>query len=103
LWRLPQAEFGLAYSTAAATQAELPTCCKRAGKVHNESMVALGTDYVAWTEETARKVRERRFDEIDLAVVAEEIESLGSSERGEVDNRLTQLLLHLLKWNYQPD
>ena len=36
-------------------------------------------------------------------MLAEEIESLGSSERGEVDSRLTQLLMHLLKWQHQQD
>ena len=34
--------------------------------------------------------------------LAEEIESLGRSERYEIESRLKVLLVHLLKWRYQP-
>jgi hypothetical protein len=43
-----------------------------------------------------------QFSEIDLANLIEEIESMGRSEKRGLENRLTALLLHLLKWQYQP-
>jgi hypothetical protein len=61
------------------------------------------TDYVAWAEQTAQKLRDCRFDEIDISALAEEIEDLGGSQRDSVDSRLTQLLMHLLKWQYQEE
>ena len=40
--------------------------------------------------------------EADIGHIAEEIESMGRSERRELVNRLVVLLLHLLKWEFQP-
>jgi Domain of unknown function DUF29 len=59
-------------------------------------------DFFAWTQEQARLLRDRRFDDVDLGNVVEEIESVGRSEKREIRNRLTVLVMHLLKWKYQP-
>jgi hypothetical protein len=60
------------------------------------------TDFFAWTQEQARLLREGRFSEIDIENVAEELDSLGNSQKREVRSRLVVVLLHLLKWRYQP-
>lgn len=60
-------------------------------------------DFYAWTQDQAQKLRDRRHNEIDWENVAEEIESLGRSQRREIRSRLLVLLLHLLKWEFQPD
>ena len=60
------------------------------------------TDFFAWTQEQARLLRERRFDDLDLINLVDEVESVGGSEKREIMNRLAQLLGHLLKWKYQP-
>jgi hypothetical protein len=59
-------------------------------------------DFHAWTHEQADLLRAGRLAEADIAHIVEEIESLGRSERRELVNRLTVLLLHLLKWRFQP-
>jgi hypothetical protein len=59
-------------------------------------------DFYAWTQEQARLLRERRWDDLDLENLVDEVESVGGSERREIRNRLTILLGHLLKWKYQP-
>jgi hypothetical protein len=59
-------------------------------------------DVVAWASEQARLLRERRFDLLDIAHLAEEIEDVGKSEQRELMNRMAQLLIHLLKWQLQP-
>jgi hypothetical protein len=59
-------------------------------------------DLVAWTEEQAALLRSGKLREIDAAHLAEEIESLGSSERRELRNRFARLLQHLLTWQFQP-
>ncbi len=60
------------------------------------------TDFCAWTQHTAQLLRERRWDEIDMAQLIEEVEDLGRSERSGIKSQLSRLLLHLLKWQYQP-
>lgn len=48
-------------------------------------------------------LRARRLSEADIDHIAEEIESMGKAEKRELVSRLTALLLHLLKWQFQPD
>jgi hypothetical protein len=60
------------------------------------------TDFYAWTQQQARLLRERRWTDLDLENVAEEIESVGRSEKREIRSRLKVLIAHLLKWKYQP-
>ena len=60
-------------------------------------------DFYAWANEQAALLRAGRLSEADIENIAEEIESMGRSERRELVSRLTVLLVHLLKWRYQPD
>ena len=59
-------------------------------------------DFYAWSLEQAALLRAGRVGEADLATIAEEIESMGKTEKRELVSRLTVLLLHLLKWERQP-
>ena len=63
-------------------------------------------DFYAWTQDQAAKLRARAvFDnrgDIDWENAAEEIDSMGRRERREIASRLTLLLMHLLKWRFQP-
>jgi len=61
------------------------------------------TDFYAWTQRQAQLLRHEAFEEIDWQNLAEEIESLGRSEKRELSNRLRVLILHLLKWQWQPE
>src|SRR5260370_32766860 len=60
-------------------------------------------DFAIWTAETARLLRAGRFDEVDIEHVAEEIEDMGKRDKRELHSRLTVLILHLLKWKWQPE
>ena len=59
-------------------------------------------DYYAWTIEQARLLRDGAFSAIDAANIAEEIESIGRSDRRELQSRLVVLAMRLLKWRFQP-
>jgi hypothetical protein len=59
-------------------------------------------DFYAWANEQAGLLRSGRLSEADIENIAEEIESMGRSEKRELVSRLTVLLLHLLKWRFQP-
>ena len=58
-------------------------------------------DFHAWAVDQAEKLRRGDLRSLDLAHLTEEIESLGRSERRELQSRLAQLLMHLLKWEHQ--
>lgn len=60
-------------------------------------------DFFAWTQQQAEKLRARSHNDIDWEIVAEEIESLGRSDRREIRSRIGVILLHLLKWEFQPE
>jgi hypothetical protein len=59
------------------------------------------TDFYAWTIEQASLLRQHQWSELDLLNLIEEIESLGKQQRQELRNRLSVLIGHLLKWEYQ--
>jgi Domain of unknown function DUF29 len=63
---------------------------------------AYDTDFYAWAMEQAALLRAGRLDAADITNIAEEIESMGRGEKRELVNRLTILLLRLLKWQFQP-
>ena len=58
-------------------------------------------DFYAWANEQAGLLRAGKLSEADLEHIAEEIESMGKSEKRELVNRLSVLLMHLLKWQFQ--
>ncbi len=66
-------------------------------------------DFVTWTQRQGELLRARAAGAlsndagIDWANLAEEIESVGRSERRQVRSRMARLFQHLLKWHYQPD
>ena len=67
------------------------------------SLVSYETDVIAWANRQAALLRAGRFSELDIANIAEEIEDVGKSEERELASRMAVLLMHLLKWQYQPE
>jgi hypothetical protein len=59
-------------------------------------------DFYAWTLTTAELLRQRRFAEIDIVHLAEEVEDMGKRERRALESHIRNVTLHLLKWRYQP-
>lgn len=60
-------------------------------------------DFLAWTEQQAALLRAGRLHELDIANLAEELDTMGRSEWGELENRLEVLLMHMLKCDHQPE
>jgi hypothetical protein len=60
-------------------------------------------DFYAWANEQAALFRAGKLGEADFEHIAEEIESLGKTEKRELVSRLTDLMLHHLKWRFQPE
>jgi hypothetical protein len=61
------------------------------------------TDFYAWTQAQADAIRAKNLARLDIDHLAEEIESLGRSDRRAIGHYLERLLKHLLKWTYQPE
>jgi hypothetical protein len=64
---------------------------------------AYDRDFYSWSLEQARLLREGRFEAVDRENVAEEIESLGREQFNKLESAFRVLLLHMLKWDHQPD
>lgn len=66
-------------------------------------MTTYERDFYAWSQEQATLLRAQQFTQLDIDNLVEEIESMGRSERRQLLSRLEILLMHLLKWQYQPE
>src|SRR6266581_4955727 len=66
------------------------------------STVSYEEDFYAWTMEQSRLLRSVVISTMDTENIAEELESMGRSDRRAIESRLTVLLTHLLKWQMQP-
>ena len=60
-------------------------------------------DFYLWIKTTAKQLKNGNFAEIDLDNLIEEIESMGRSEKRALKSNLLVLLMHLLKYKYQPE
>jgi len=61
------------------------------------------TDYLKWIEVNLQKLRDRDYANVDWENLLEEIEDMGKSERRSIESNLIVVLLHLLKWQFQPE
>ncbi len=61
------------------------------------------TDYVAWVEQTLVRLKAGDFDRVDWPNLLEEIEDMSRRQKDALESNLIVLLLHLLKWQYQPE
>ena len=59
-------------------------------------------DFHAWAREQAELLRLKRFGEVDLANLVEEVESMGREQRHALRSSYRVLIVHLLKWQFQP-
>ncbi|MEI6067655.1 MAG: DUF29 domain-containing protein [Methylococcaceae bacterium] len=64
-------------------------------------MINYNQDFYGWTQEQASLLKAGRLNDLDVINLIEEIETMGRSEKRELQSRLTVLLMHLLKWKYQ--
>ncbi len=61
------------------------------------------TDFYQWTQQQADLLRQGALSALDIENLIEEIESMGSSQKNALQSYLFNVLMHMLKWRYQPE
>lgn len=60
-------------------------------------------DFAQWVAQTTLLLQQGKFDELDIENLIEEVEDLGKRDRRALCSNLEIVLLHLLKWQFQPE
>jgi len=60
-------------------------------------------DFCRWAEAQASLLRAGRFDALDIENLAEEVEDMAKRDRRAVESNLRIVLIHLLKYRFQPE
>src|SRR4051812_19674205 len=76
---------------------------RSSGDVREPERATYERDFYTWALEQAASIREGRLAEVDRENVAEEIEGLARSEFSELVSFYRLILLHMLKWEHQPN
>jgi Domain of unknown function DUF29. len=64
---------------------------------------AYDSDFYKWALYNADLIRQGRVNDVDFEHVAEELEGLAGRDRRELLSRLELLVMHLLKWRFEPN
>ena len=59
------------------------------------------TDLHAWATTNAELLRQGKYQHVDVLHLIEEIEDMGKNDQRSLASHLRNLLMHLLKWQYQ--
>jgi hypothetical protein len=74
-----------------------------AAELHTSQKTLYKTDFVHWVETTVEHLRNQNYASVDWANLIDEIEEMSRRERKSLKSNLVAILLHLLKWQYQPE
>jgi hypothetical protein len=61
------------------------------------------TDFSRWADETAQLLTQKRFEEIDLPALIEEVQDLAGRHREAYESHMQTIITHCLKLAYAPD
>lgn len=67
------------------------------------SYINYKTDFYGWTKQQGQLLRNKDINLIDWDNIAEEIEDIGRFQKRELESKLEVLIMHLLKWQFQPN
>lgn len=60
-------------------------------------------DFYGWISASIGLLKQKRFGEMDIDHLIEELEDMGNNKKHALVSRFAQLIFHLLKWQHQPD
>lgn len=73
-----------------------------ATRIKPETKSVYDQDFYVWTEIQTELLRQRRFDELDLENLIEEVEGLGDTKKSAVLSNAGVIIEHLLKLQHSP-
>lgn len=59
-------------------------------------------DYCLWLEVTIQQLQTGELNQLDIIALIEELQGMSNSEKTALESNLRILLMHLLKYRYQP-
>jgi len=68
----------------------------------SDNQPAYETDYDAWLASQINSLQQGQWHKLDVPHLVEELQSLNKSNERELESYLIVLLIHLLKWEFQP-
>lgn len=68
-----------------------------------DQLIPYDQDFILWLEQTIQLLTKQQYHAIDWEHLQEELESMGKSEKNALRSNLRVLLMHLLKYQYQPE
>lgn len=60
-------------------------------------------DLYGWVEDQIALLKTGRVDDLDLTNIADELSDVGNEQYDKLQSAIRVVLLHLLKWDHQPD
>src|SRR4051812_23672920 len=60
-------------------------------------------DFYGWISASILLLKQKRFDEMDVDHLIEELEDMGNNKKQALVSSFAQLIFHLLKWQFQKD
>ena len=76
---------------------------ERSATKRNAARARYDRDLYGWATEQAALLRAGRIAEADAQNIAEELDDVGSEQYDKLESALRLILLHLLKWDHQPE
>jgi hypothetical protein len=73
------------------------------GRAGRQEPARYDRDLYSWAVEQAALLRAGRIAEADVLNIAEEIDDVGNEQYDKLQSALRLILLHLLKWDHQPE
>jgi len=73
------------------------------GVSHEAGSARYDRDLYSWAVEQAALLRAGRIAEADALNIAEEIDDVGNEQYDKLESAIRIILLHLLKWDHQPE
>lgn len=59
-------------------------------------------DFYSWIHKNIEILKQRKFSELDVDILIDELESMAKRDIRELVSRFMILIAHLLKWQFQP-
>ena len=79
-----------------------PETARKSGPADRREPARYDRDLYSWAAEQAALLRAGRLAEVDALNLAEEIDDVGNEQYDKLESAIRVILVHLLKWDHQP-